>query len=133
MSLDWVVTSASMLPGWGFSRNFLQNFSLFSKWNEIFFTWFGEGWGLVYFKKIRNMSPLCFSYYTYLCFWQLATSIHSIRVQGSVTKTFCGGTTGHPACSYWHERPEPRGAIQICKGNILFLLLWKAVGKHIRT
>ena len=76
-------------------------------------------------STFSNLSPLCSSHSSYLCFWQLAASVHSIRVQRPVTKTFCRGTTGHPECSYWHEWPEPGGAIQIRKGITLLLLLWQ--------
>lgn len=89
----------------------------------MFFTWNFFFFCLCISSTFGNVSPLCFSYSPYLCFWQLAASVHSIRVQRPVTKTIRRGTTGHPDCSYWHEWPEPRGAIQICKGIILLLLL----------
>lgn len=83
------------------------------KWKVFLVIW---GEGLFVSSLFSNMIALCFSHSFRLCFWQLATSVHSIRVQRSATKAFCRGTTGHSDYSCSHEWPEPRGAFQIRKG-----------------
>lgn len=110
------MTFASVLLGGGFSRNIF--FSKRDVFHMIFFFL-----ACLFQVHLAIWAPCVFLTLPYLCFWQLAASVHSIRVQGSVTKTFCGGTTGHSNCSYWHEWPEPGGAIQIRKGDNFLLPL----------